>query len=58
MFKCINCKKQQPRGETPFTRTKYHKVLNVFGKTVNGNIIRIEKNNCFKCYNKLGAEIK
>ena len=58
MFRCINCKKQQPEGETPFTRTKYSLGLTKDGKSCRGDIIREEKNNCFKCFKKLGAEIK
>jgi len=58
MFKCPHCKKVSERGETPFTRTKYYYEKNQFGKLVRGNIVRIEKNNCYKCFKKLGAEIK
>ena len=58
MFRCTHCKKQSKKGDNPFTRTKYSKELDYDGKTKRGNIVFVEKNNCFKCFKKLGAVIK
>ena len=58
MFKCINCGEVSKKGDTPFTRTKYFYELDELGNSVRRNIIREIRNNCSKCYKKLGAEIK